>query len=421
MARARGANAILAAAFESTYGTPPASGFVQLPFVSAALGEEQKLIANDLLGLGREPQAPVLDVIVNEGDIVVPVDLRNFGYWLKLLLGAPATTPNATNASGRFNFSAQPAVGSTITLNGTTVTFVASGATGNQVNIGASLAATLTNAATMLNASADTQISKCSYAVSGTAIVVTYDTAGTAGNSFTLAASASSNAAPSAPTLQGGGNRHTFQSGALSLPSLAAEIGMPEIPIYGMNFGIRANTLKIQMQRSGLLNATIGLIAQGETKAASSQAGSPTSQAIQRFTQFAGQVAQAGTPLGQIVSAEFNYSNNLDKVEVIRTDGRIEDADPALVAVTGSIAVRFADTVLLNRAQSALATDIEFSWTLPSGFSLTFDVPSVYLPRAKQPITGPGGVQATFAWEAAKDATAGYSCAAILVNDMMGY
>lgn len=421
MARARGANAILAAAFESTYGTPPASGFVQLPFVSAALGEEQKLIANDLLGLGREPQAPVLDVIVNEGDIVVPVDLRNFGYWLKLLFGAPTTTIGATNASGRFSFSAQPAAGSTITLNGTAVTFVSSGATGNQINIGASLAATLTNAATMLNGSADTQISKCAYAVSGTAIVATYDTAGTAGNLFTLAASANSNATPSAATLQGGGNRHTFQSGALSLPSLAAEIGMPEIPIYGMNFGIRANTLKIQMQRSGLLNATIGLIAQGETKAAASQAGSLTSQAIQRFTQFSGQVAQAGTPLGQIVSAEFNYSNNLDKVEVIRTDGRIEDADPALVAVTGSIVVRFADTVLLDRAQSALPTDIEFSWTLPSGFSLTFDVPSVYLPRAKQPITGPGGVQATFAWEAAKDAALGYSCQAILVNDVTGY
>jgi hypothetical protein len=273
----------------------------------------------------------------------------------------------------------------------------------------------------MLNGSADTQISKCGYAISGTAIVVTYDTAGTAGNLFTLAASANSNATASATTLQGGGARHIFQSGALSLPSMAAEIGMPEIPIYGMNFGIRADTLQIQMQRSGLLSATIGLVAQGETKGAASQAGAPTSLAIQRFTQFSGQVSQAGTPLGQIVSAEFNYSNNLDKVEVIRTDGRIEDADPALVAVTGSIVVRFADTVLLNRAQSALPTDIEFSWTLPSGFSLTFDVPSVYLPRAKQPITGPGGVQATFAWEAAKDAALGYSCQAILVNDVTGY
>jgi hypothetical protein len=129
-----------------------------------------------------------------------------------------------------------------------------------------------------------------------------------------------------------------------------------------MNFGVRANTLKIQMQLSGLLNATIGLIAQGETKNAFSQAGALTNQSVQRFTQFSGQVAQNDAPLGHIVSAEFNYSNNLDKVEVIRTDGRIEDADPALVAVTGSIIVRFADAALLSQAQSALPTELKFSW-----------------------------------------------------------
>lgn len=50
MARARGANAIMAAAFEATYGTAPATGYQKLPFVSSALGDEQDLIASDLLG-----------------------------------------------------------------------------------------------------------------------------------------------------------------------------------------------------------------------------------------------------------------------------------------------------------------------------------------------------------------------------------
>ena len=86
MARARGANAVMAAAFETTYGTAPVAGFKKLPFVSSALGDEQNLIASDLLGYGREPLPPSRDVVNNDGDAVVPVDLRNFGYWLKLLM-----------------------------------------------------------------------------------------------------------------------------------------------------------------------------------------------------------------------------------------------------------------------------------------------------------------------------------------------
>src|SRR3990172_2093666 len=174
MARARGANAVMAAAFEITYGTAPAAGFRKLPFVSSALGDEQNLIANDLLGYGREPLPPSRDVVSNEGDVVVPVDLRNFGTWLKLLMGNPTTVEDT------------------------------------------------------------------------------------------------------------GVYTHTFVSGALTLPSMAIEIGMPEVPSYGMNVGVRANSMKVQLQRSGLLNATMSLIAQGETKATSSAAGTPTEAAIER-------------------------------------------------------------------------------------------------------------------------------------------
>ncbi len=50
MARAQGARSQLAAAFETTYGTAPTSGFMQMPFASASLGAEQPLLASELLG-----------------------------------------------------------------------------------------------------------------------------------------------------------------------------------------------------------------------------------------------------------------------------------------------------------------------------------------------------------------------------------
>jgi phage tail sheath protein FI len=100
------------------------------------------------------------------------------------LTGGTATT----SAAGSIEFFTNPVNNNTISLGGTTVTFVPSGATGNQCNIGVTLDATLTNLQTMLNGSADVNISKCTYLKSGSYIInITYKTVGTTGNTFALA------------------------------------------------------------------------------------------------------------------------------------------------------------------------------------------------------------------------------------------
>ena len=81
----------------------------------------------------------MLDAITTDGDVEVPIDAVGFGFWLKAAFGAP-TTAGTVAASGSITFAVQPAVNATVTINGTAFTFVASGAAGNQVNIGANLA-----------------------------------------------------------------------------------------------------------------------------------------------------------------------------------------------------------------------------------------------------------------------------------------
>src|SRR6056297_3014905 len=92
MARAQGARALMALAFETTYGTPPASGFSRMPFASTSLGAEQPLLNSELLGYGRDPLAPIKDAVTADGDVVVPLDAEAFGFWLKAAFGAPTTT-----------------------------------------------------------------------------------------------------------------------------------------------------------------------------------------------------------------------------------------------------------------------------------------------------------------------------------------
>ena len=65
MARAQGARARMALAFETTYGTPPASGFTRMPFASTTLGAEQPLLNSELLGYGprlRQEEGSVEEV-----------------------------------------------------------------------------------------------------------------------------------------------------------------------------------------------------------------------------------------------------------------------------------------------------------------------------------------------------------------------
>lgn len=94
--RAYGSDAQLLAAFESTYGTAPdGSGggvYTKLPFKSTDLSAEKPLGYDPLLGQGRNAQDPYYEAISDAGNIVVPLDLRNIGFWLKGLFGAPTTT-----------------------------------------------------------------------------------------------------------------------------------------------------------------------------------------------------------------------------------------------------------------------------------------------------------------------------------------
>ena len=304
----------MALAFETTYGTAPSAGsYWRMPFARSNLGSEQPLLNSELLGYGRDPLAPVKDAISTNGDLVVPIDARFLGVWLKALFGAPTTT----------------------------------GAT-----------------------------------------------------------------APYS---------HEFASGNWSLPSMAIEIGMPEVPFFAMNTGCRANSINWTMQRSGLVTATINIIAQGEAKATSSAAGTLNTLALARFGSFNGAISREGSQLGNVVSGQITYSNNLDAVETVRSDGLIDGADPSGAMLSGDITVRFADTVLYDQAISGAACELAFSYTIDADTSFEIVAHSVFLPKPKLPIEGPGGVQATFAWQAALDSVAGRMVTATLVNDVADY
>jgi len=76
MSRAYGSSATLLLKRETAYGTSPSGDYTRMPFNSVSLGSEQGLIDDPVLGQGRDPLAPLQDVINDEGDITVPMDVN---------------------------------------------------------------------------------------------------------------------------------------------------------------------------------------------------------------------------------------------------------------------------------------------------------------------------------------------------------
>ena len=171
------------------------------------------------------------------------------------------------------------------------------------------------------------------------------------------------------------------------------------------------------MARSGLLTASLDIIAQGETLATASAAGTLAPVDLIRFGHFNGSVTRNGIDIGNIVSAELSYANNLDRVETIRADGKIDGADPSIAALAGKIDVRIADTTLLSQAISGTSCALEFGYGLPSGESLTVSVPRVFLPRPRREIQGPQGIQMSFDWQAAQQESGDPMVTITLVNN----
>lgn len=313
MARAYGWNARLLLGFETAYGQPPVSGdYNVVPFISSSLDSEQGLIESSVLGLGRDPTAPFQDVINVDGDIVVPVDLRNIGYWLKALFGTPAT-----NGSGPY--------------------------------------------------------------------------------------------------------AHDFVSGEVNLPSLSLEVGLPDVPDYPLFTGVRANSCAFNFQRSGEAQVTIGLIGQGETPATSTRDASPLEAVYSRFSQFQGSIKRAGSNLADVTAASLTYSNNLEKIETIRDDGKVEGIDPGMSSLSGSISVRYGDNTLMDLARSGTPIDIELAYTIDADRKLQITAHEVYLPKPKRSINGPGGIEASYDFQGAKDASLGKMLTITLTNDVEDY
>lgn len=195
---------------------------------------------------------------------------------------------------------------------------------------------------------------------------------------------------------------------------------MPEVPRFAMYQGSVVNQMSFSMARAGLLNVTVGLMAQNERRDTVTEDAAAAMPVLDRLGNWEGAIRRDTVLLGNVVSADFRYSNNLDRIETIRADGKIDGLDPSMAECGGSVTMRFADTTMLDQALAGGACDLNFVFTKGS-YSLSWRAHSVFLEPARVPVPGPKGVQAAFTWKAALDSVTGRMTTVTLINDVATY
>lgn len=312
MARGYNSRAQFALAFESTYGTAPGSGFIQMPFARSGLRDSQGRLESELIGYGADPMDSVQDALTVGGDMEVPLDAIAVGHWLKAIFGAPTT----------------------------------SGA---------------------------------------------------------------------------GPYTHAFASGGNSLPSFAAEVGSPDVPVFDMYTGCVAGGFSANLRRQGLLTMTVPVIGQGAAKAGTTAAGTPSTVTLTRFTGFQGSVLRDGAALASVQSVELVYSNGLQAIDTINSGGLIEDVDPSMRSLSVKLETRFASTTLLDQAIANTPCKLEFLLTSSANLTLSFVAERVFLPRPSRALDGPGGIMATFDGVGAKGSSPARMMTVTLKNSVASY
>lgn len=314
MARAYGWNAQLLLAEETEYGEMPANNYRKIPFISTTLDSEQNLVSSNVLGLGRDPTQPFQDVINVDGDMVVPVDMRNIGVWLKAIFGIPSTED-----------------------------------------------------------------------------------------------------------VDDGVYTHSFESGKIAIPSYTLEVGLPEVPQFIRFMGVRANSIAFNFQRSGEAQVTLNLIGQGESGETTAIDTNPEVYKYTRVSQFQGFIKSNGALLANITAASATYSNNLEKIETIRNDGKVEAIDLGVASLSGSISARYGDNILLDKARAGTPVDIELGYQLSDTLKLEIVCHEVYLPKPKRTIDGPNGIECSYDFQGAKNEEIGRMMTVKLTNDVEEY
>lgn len=387
---ATGRNLSFSWAWQSAWGVPADAAADAWTF-NAALGDlgpqgVQPQDATPLMGLDGAEVDPVPGAHDVSHQWRLPVCARQAGLWLHGLMGATSSSA-AVGSRGGFLFAVQPAANDTITVGATTFTFVSGTPGAGEVEIGASLLATVANAATAVDGEA-----AISASARGQLLWIEHDTADATGNTVVTQSSAPSKVRPLAATLAGGGERkHVWASEAnVARPFATVEADQSDA-VGAFRFRVvdsmMVRGLGLTKMRAGPAEMTADVLARyADWKAARTLDATPIELAPRRFANAAGALFLNDACIGAIEEASVTLGVGLEPGAMnacgVSPEGVIGEPAVGDTSALVTVTARFPDAVLAAAANAGSTVSAELAFLSPAtGAAMFVEVPRVILDR----------------------------------------
>lgn len=325
-----------------------------------------------------------------QGEIVIPVDLRQFGHWLRNMFGAEVGVVGGSKTAAA------------VTVDNTTETITLSthGLSNGQAIVfgGTALPGGITASKLYFLRDKDTNTFKVAASPGGAVVAISSN-----GTDVTITTV----------------NAHVFKAGT-AMPSLVLEKAFTDISQYFRYNGVKIGSFGMQLGGDGELVANLGLLGADENPIVARYQASPvTPGALLRVNNFQASLLEGGSAFATARSASLNIDFDLDGDQyIIGGAGKRGSLPQGVTKISGALSTLFEDATLYTKAINNTETSLELRLAYSASAYLYILMPEVTYGFKSPGVEGPRGVLFDVDYTAAYgDADEATSLQWILVND----
>lgn len=189
--------------------------------------------------------------------------------------------------------------------------------------------------------------------------------------------------------------------------SMSIQVWHKDKDLLFLYSGLRTNTFNIEVNTSGVVTSTFGMIGKDVTTPANELDASPTAAPNKEpFTHIGGTFKEGGTTSAVLTGISLTVDNQMTADMALGSDTAI-CVSSSMVSVTGTVTAYFVSHALYTKFLNEVDSSLEFTLSDGNANTHNFKMNKVVFTSADVPVSDGGSVTVTLGFEALNDGTNG--------------